>query len=629
VTLHYVPAGAYPNYTSSSLIYWRKLPVNEHDFSKPAEGFWMEKESAFRVRAADRELLICTRPDRWRPCLHDYSWEGCFNTSLYQKGGLGERYIKHALFSAHNCFKTQLWTRNFLTSDHVKIMADSGGAQVKARVTPYIDPKEVIKWSNHVADYVMSVDLCPSAPDVMFNDVVKACAKIQKQNNEVFKKYKKDSLKLINVIHGHTLEQQMDFWKRVRDPEFVGWAAGPDNWNSPLSWIQALMIPMIPTINALKHGEQLPKESEIFHLFGCTGRSTVPMLAWVGKFVPTLTVDSTSWLYAARTKTMEVQTPSGALRAFSSGASGGRLTKYQPIACSCEICSIVRYSAIYDMDERLRMTGLLGFHNLISMANYITTWNRAAETMTKTEYCDNIDRYLRKSKALENRTVIDYVETVVEEGVEKASKYKTYRDLLNRGIYGEQDTMEEISWGDTDHLYDNQEETLKRLSEESEKTESYYKDLIKLKPETYYKYQGHGKDFESVSVYSFPYYLKPKEIEDLKLSTFDRIKAFNYLALSPEDAGAWEYKSVARGRRRIQARIKRRKLIPPGLQDIPDWLTPAIQADRKTGVLNDDVIDVTDDEIENLMEMVRDGDGFSLGLPGVDEGVDDEISTPE
>ena len=586
MTFNYVPAGAYPSYTSSLLLFWRELPTSQIDFKTPPKGEWHAKEGYALIKAGDRELLICTKPQVWRPNLVDCSWDGVINTDMYQHGGLGERYLKFALISAHNGLRQKLDNRNFLTSKKMQILGDSGGAQLKFGVSPYVDPQEVINWHNNVVDYGIGLDIVPRPCDVNHPNVMKACADVQRKHNELFLKEKNEKLKLVNIMHGHTLENQLEWYKRSKIDGMSGWAVGADNPNSTLSFIRLVMIPMMRTIKAQQAGKPLPTDSDIFHVLGVGGRTYIPALTWLGKYVPCVTADSTGWLYSVRTKTMEILTATGALKAMAAGASSVSDFYYDPIPCSCEVCSIVKYMSVFNMDTSLRTGGLLAAHNWISVAKYARRWNYLAEKHDFQDYFELLNNSfsLSKNEGPKNDNtptlMLRYIETVINRGFEAAEvefvKHLTSHDQQNSTFLVE-DGEDLFNSG----VLDEQAEVSDRIISDSDQAELHYQDIVNLPPKSYYAYKGVDDDLESISTYAFPYYLNEKEIKSRKLETEDRILGLNNLGLRPKFTYP-AYELVVKGRSIVKQMRKRGHVIPgsgPWLDSINDFEVPPIEDD--------------------------------------------------
>lgn len=564
---HFVPSGAYPSYTAGMYLFWRRLPPSQIDYSKEpySPTGWMEKEKACKIWAGDREFLLCSDP-KWIPHVCDNSWDGCFdtneiyngdwdkvsaadpfqqewkgfhNSSMYQANGMGEHCgLKYTMIAAHNGMKMGIKDRDFLQTDRIKLIADSGGAQIKLSVIGYVDPHEVIDWMNKVADYGVTLDICPRPVDCIYDDIVDGCADIQLRHNKMLLEKRRPDLKLINVIHGHTFRQQLAWWEKTRVPGFIGWAAGADSFFSVLSWLRSFMIPIAPTLEAIRKGRPLPEDSELFHLFGVSGRSAVPGLAWLSHYVPELTIDSTAWLMSVKTRTMEVLTPQGNLRTVAVGGASNGLGIYSPLPCNCPICSIIGYGFVYHLPAKLRIQGLLATHNWLTYARYVNLWGDLAKNSTYKEFIKNLDARLGKpSKSAKKQEKVSsvfarYIECVAQNGL-KAGEHEFAHYLTNEEgkTTLEEGAISDFEPIDFDTSKEAKEQTLKTM--EAKKDKEYYKKVAAMKPSSYYHFDTKGDVAESASVFVFPYYFTHDEIKTKNYPTYDRIVAMNYANIAP------------------------------------------------------------------------------------------------
>jgi hypothetical protein len=413
-----MPSGALPNGCTKTLVYVRynRTGVNKievmHDMTHPTGWAW--------IKLPDRELCIGLQSTNGRPVRNtpdDACWDYCLDTDTYKKDGLGEKYLSYAMISAHNglcagkALSQVLETRSFITSEKLRICADSGGAQLKLGSAKYIDPVPVIDWYNKVADVGTMLDVPPRPCDHGDMAALRGCMVAQNKNAKVFAERKRPNLRLLNCLHGYDMEGQMEFAKTVNNPDlFEGWAVGSDNQTSDLSNLRGVIIAAQKFTG--KH----------FHVFAIGGKQRIPPLAWLGRYVPLMTSDATVHLTGIQYHHYHWLDLNGILGKEAVGdVSTCMRNGNVPLPCSCEVCNVVKYWEVFQLPTQTGTGGLLTWHNMAAFATYANIWNKhAQDAKSIEEFIQLIYKTFNQNTANYIETKTRYIEAAFTEGLEEA-----------------------------------------------------------------------------------------------------------------------------------------------------------------------------------------------------------------
>jgi hypothetical protein len=410
----WTPAGAWKNGILHAYIYIR---YRKSGHSK----IILEEDDTIgkggKIILPDREIVISYKP-HIRPIADDVKelWDECFESSIFNKGGMGEKYLDHILISAHNGFEQKIWDRDFMRSDKIKIIGDSGGAQLKGGSSDFVDPYRVIDWHNHVVDIGATLDVPPRPVDHGDNRIIRALAEVQKRNNRIFLDNKRQDLKLFNIVHGYTLQQSRDWANHVAEDGFYGWAAGADNYGSDLANFRNLLVAIL----------EQPRVSH-YHFFGVSGGQRMPAVAWIGKYVDRITADSTVYLQGTN-KMMYWLTPDMKLKQVNVGdASDLYRDHLSPLPCNCEMCSRLQYWQTYSLPSKFGVSFMLAWHNLAVIAKQSKYWNALAQQLDYNSFMRVVVRTYGEGSAAAQR--IQYVERAFQDGLDKTDSNYSVKDL--------------------------------------------------------------------------------------------------------------------------------------------------------------------------------------------------------
>jgi hypothetical protein len=303
---------------------------------------------------------------------------------------------------------------NYAREVGLKMIADSGGAQIKFRTANYVDPEHVINAYNTCADYGMALDIPPRpGVDASNKSALRILARIQKKNNELFKAKRRPDLGLLNVIHG-TRPDDFRLWiDTVIDTQtFQGWAIGLDTDAAGLYRGAAILY--------REYG--LKESQQWLHMFGVSGPANIPVMAWIGKYIPILTSDSSSYLEGCRRRTY-LGNSGGKIWPTSVGSNNfgnkGEFSLSSMIPCSCEFCNLMQYYGAWAAPGFDSAFPTLIAHNLVTLKQVGNQWNTLANDLSLNEYVQIVKKRVSPQSAI----MCQYIDSLINDGVEYADKH--------------------------------------------------------------------------------------------------------------------------------------------------------------------------------------------------------------
>lgn len=314
---------------------------------------------------------------------------------------------------------------NFAEKVGLKMIADSGGAQLKFRTANYVDPNHVIEAYNAGAHFGMALDL-PPKPNVdgQNTKALAILARIQKKNNELFKAKRRPDLGLLNVAHGIRPDDYRLWIDTVNDPEhFQGWAIGLDDIQADYCIFRGV---------AILYREYGLKEdpSKWLHLFGVSGPKKIPVMAWLGRYFPVLTSDSSSYLEACRRRSYFVN-HGGDIQIIGLGT--GKHTNFDfasysnssMLPCCCKFCNTMRYFGVHTHPEFQGSFPAIMGHNAIVIKQVANQWNTLAAQMELKDYVKLVKERVGAKTAM----LVQYADACMQHGPEYADKH--FNNFLN------------------------------------------------------------------------------------------------------------------------------------------------------------------------------------------------------
>ena len=353
----------------------------------------------------------------------DRSSEGYKKSSIgpFEIGSRLNPHLDWVMASAHYLHPSD---GNYAKACGLRMLADSGGAQIKLRTATYVDPEHVIESFNACADYGMALDIAPR-PDIDNSNksVLTILARLQKKNNELFAARRRPDLGLLNVAHG-TMPDDFRLWiDIVKDPvNFQGWAIGRDAEISNVLMGAAILY--------REYG--LKDANQWLHLFGVSGPVQIPAMAWLGKYIPLLTSDSSSYLEGCRRRTYFLNN-GGKIQSIPLGTGihcnfeNSGYSRESMLPCSCEFCSEMKYFGAFASPGFDSSFPMIIAHNLVVIKQVAAQWNTLAQKMELSDYV----KLVKSKMGAKSANLIQYLDCCINDGPEYANKQ--FNQFINGG----------------------------------------------------------------------------------------------------------------------------------------------------------------------------------------------------
>lgn len=295
-----------------------------------------------------------------------------------------------------------------------QIMADSGGYQILTGRLDYLDPKEIVGWYNDNVDMGMVLDL---PVNIVGADLIKELALVQAKNTQIMMDNKRDSLELINIMHGATDKEKKLFKSICERPDIDRLAMGGFYFTS--------IVESIRNFYTTIQGGQKYKHVHVLGVANIDQIYLLMRLAHSG-VVDHITSDGSSYLQEAVHKRYFVHshlTDPPDYRDIGD-IGGGRPNADKLLPCGCPVCSNIRY-----MDILSNLNGniplcLLTYHNMFAFTKFIRAMDNILAEMTNKELKQflSIQMKTRSAGRVETPKGIDFIDHVQAHGLEAAVK---------------------------------------------------------------------------------------------------------------------------------------------------------------------------------------------------------------
>lgn len=412
MSFRWIPAGMRPDtlYGAEMYVRFEKTGANRITFKTNYE------TGQSIITCPDRTILMqrgFTGPKSRRPVNENYDLFIIMDP--YRKGGISEKYFDMMLMSAYSVGRKSTIDKEAYYQSTVKIMADSGGAQLRFGSGTFIDPIKIAKFYSEVADVGMALDIPPRSGDARYKNGMKALAIAQKRNSDIILSNLTKDVPVLNVVHGTNLESVRNWGDIVYDPKMPdGWGIGTDAYTD-LCCIQSALVGAFELPNGNKH----------IHLFGWGSPIMMPIFAWIGRYVDTITTDSSSNVFSAmRSRIGSFFTDKDYVRNTPVGLETKRIENpHIPISCCCPVCSAIGWLDVYGLAQEARVTFPLSWHNMFTIQMYAKHWDYFAQTVSTLDEYKGIVRAMfhnKKTYLRELLTYLDYIEYARDNGLDKA-----------------------------------------------------------------------------------------------------------------------------------------------------------------------------------------------------------------
>lgn len=371
------------------------------------------------IQAPDRDLVFVSDTH------HEHSWT--------PSGGTFDEFLNLSVFheDAAKDFGLDYYMTNFtefigardrkslrLREGHKHIegtplvISDSGGFQLMTGKLDYVDPVEAVQWYNRNVDIGIVLDI-PPVGGTDNKDLLRM-AKVQKANTELMLQHKTPELELMNIFHGNTMEGREIFRKVVETDKIDRLAIGG-------SYNKSILLSIYELMKLATTGKQYKQ----YHILGVTNfLQVVALLRLTQKgLVPHVTSDSSTHLNKAFKKEYLHQSQ---LTSNIVHLQIGRKHVYPSVGnrlpCSCPVCSRVKYTDIFSLNDGMALNGALAWHNMHFYSEYITRMKDVV-TLPSKDLLHLIQKQLGSRHGVkEAMDAIRFIDCIEEEGLPKAAK---------------------------------------------------------------------------------------------------------------------------------------------------------------------------------------------------------------
>lgn len=247
-----------------------------------------------------------------------------------------------------------------LRNGKVRIVADSGGFQLRMGVMDFIDPEMLIGFYNKTNDFGVGLDV-PMNPR-LFDTRLQRMANVTARNGVYLKANAAPQVKIYDLNHGTTLQQRQNFMDVTNkyDP-LDGLAIGGTSSNAlGESSVSAHLIRGMVGISYA-----LDRNRDRYHTAHVLGTTTPFYMFFMnavtqGGFFPHMTSDSSTYAQSGIMNRQVISLPGGQV------LLNNQLPKdsiFYQLPCSCPACSMVRYSPHFVINARANMMHALHYYS--------------------------------------------------------------------------------------------------------------------------------------------------------------------------------------------------------------------------------------------------------------------------
>ena len=371
----------------------------------------------------DREIVIVRNGQEmdsfypWGESFDEVYDFNIFNDSVSRQ--LGIEYIMTNYAHSKGTSNPRIASR-IPDDKRINVLSDSGGLQVARDMIAPISPVELIEFYNENVDAGMVLDL-PLSISTM--DMIKKAAHLQKKSTDIMLERAK-GVELLNIFHGHNIEQRREYRKIVEDERIPRCAVGGLYRHGLLAGVN-IMHDLVNT--GMKYKQ--------YHMLGIFGSLHIPVMikmANVG-WKPHITSDSTSHIQSASNKAYHFQFDLyHTSKRIPIGSRGSIPNTSKILPCQCEVCRVLKYTDVLAFGANRFTLELLSIHNAIEMSRYTRQLQEAAEALTSKEFNELIYMQLKRHPQLQQvKQAMDFIDLAEVKGIEAArKKYHNQMDTV-------------------------------------------------------------------------------------------------------------------------------------------------------------------------------------------------------
>lgn len=362
----------------------------------------------------DRELVIVRNSDNMASFFPSGdSFDEVYDFNLFNDSVSKQLGIKYIMTNyAHS--KTSMNPRTpsrIPDEDRITVLSDSGGLQMARDMIGAIDPRSLVEFYNNNADAGMVLDLPLS---VSSPDIIERAARLQKASTELMLKGS-NGIELLNIFHGHDIEQRRAYRKIVETDRINRCAVGG-------LYRQGLLGGCDIIWDLVNTGQKYKQ----YHMLGVFGSLHVPLMVKLANMTwkPHITSDSTSHIQSASFKSYHFQFDIyHTSKRLAIGSRGSIPNTGKLLPCQCEVCKVLKYSDVLAFGSNRFTLELMAIHNAVEMTRYSNQLQEAADCLPMKEYNQLVYRQLEKHPQLrEVRQAIDFCDLAEAKGIEVARK---------------------------------------------------------------------------------------------------------------------------------------------------------------------------------------------------------------
>lgn len=305
--------------------------------------------------------------------------------------------------------------------NHIDILTDSGGFQIIMQKVDYIDPIELVKHYNLNSDIGMVLDI-PTFLSSNSDHLIRA-AKIQAANTQLMMDNKRESLELMNVVHGYT-KQGIRKVRAIVEREDITRLAIPGTADD-----NSLLSALDLTLDVMMTGQKY----EHYH---CLGIYNIPhmlpmiLAANMPQFEGRrITSDASTHLQSANNKIYHTQhTMYSPARRIRLGDLSTKPAVDHHLPCSCPVCASIKYTDVLSVLDGALFKHTLAVHNMWEITRYSKMMNEFASTLPFKDFREVCRRQLANHDMKEQSlTTLDFVHDIGRIGIKDARlKYRAY-----------------------------------------------------------------------------------------------------------------------------------------------------------------------------------------------------------
>lgn len=372
----------------------------------------------------DRELVIVRNSNEMASFypsgdsfdeLHDFN---VFNDSVARKMGI--KYVMTNYAHSKTTINPRTASRIPDELRHT-VLSDSGGLQMARDMIGAISPEQLIEFYNNNADAGMVLDLPLSVAN---DEIIRRAAILQKKSTDIMLD-RSNGVELLNIFHGHNIDQRRAYRKIVEDERVNRCAVGGLYRHSLLGGTDIIW-------DLVNTGQKYKQ----YHMLGIFGSLHIPMMIKMANigWKPHITSDSTSHVQSAAGKSYHFQFDIfHTSKRLAIGTRGSIPNTQKILPCQCAVCAVLKYSDVLAFGSNRFTLELLALHNAIEMTRYTDQLQEAAANMTSKEYNELVFTQLKKHPRLQDvKQVFDFIDVADAKGIEAArKKYANHLDRVN------------------------------------------------------------------------------------------------------------------------------------------------------------------------------------------------------